>query len=83
MPNLEKYKAVQIFNMEENRNQEDHKFFGNFILWIEIIVKFETKNLVRPHYQCLKYIITVQFETFFLTLALKTGDTFVMALATP
>ena len=28
---LERYKAVQIFSVEEDSNQEDCNFFGNFI----------------------------------------------------
>ena len=31
MPNVEKYKVVQIFHVYEDRNREEHKFFGNFI----------------------------------------------------
>ena len=34
---LEKYKVVQIFPMSEDRNQEDYIFFGNFILYVEIL----------------------------------------------
>ena len=37
---LEKYKAVQVFLMYEDRNQQDCKFSGNFIPYIEIIMKF-------------------------------------------
>ena len=29
--NVEKYKAVQVFPMQEDRNQEDRKLFGDFI----------------------------------------------------
>ena len=28
---MEKYKAMHIFPMQEDRNQEDYKFSGNFI----------------------------------------------------
>ena len=41
MPDLEKYKVVQFFSVQEDRNEEDYKFFfRNFIPWIEIIVNF-------------------------------------------
>jgi hypothetical protein len=38
--NLEKYRAVQFSPVEEDRNQEDCKFFGNFIPYNENIVNF-------------------------------------------
>jgi hypothetical protein len=37
---LENYKAVQVFSVLEDRNQEDCSFFGYFIPQTEIIVKF-------------------------------------------
>lgn len=30
VPNLEKYKTMQFFSMEEDKNQEDRKFFINY-----------------------------------------------------
>jgi hypothetical protein len=36
--NLEKYKVAQNLPMWEDRNEEDCKYFGNFIPQIEIII---------------------------------------------
>ena len=35
---MEEYKEVQISLVKEDRNREDYKIIGNFILKIEIIV---------------------------------------------
>ena len=53
--NLEKYKTMQFFSMEEDKNQEDRKLLINFFL-IENIVNFLTEkvgtNILPMSYNC-------------------------------
>ena len=47
---MEEYKEVQISLVKEDRNREDYKIIGNFILKIEIIVTIWNKKLARTCY---------------------------------
>jgi hypothetical protein len=59
--------------VEEDRNQEDCKFFGNFIPYNENIVNFWSQKLAWTYYQCVQFAITAHSNCLFpLTLALKT-----------
>ena len=80
---LEKYKVVQIFPWRRDWNQEDHNFFfGNFILWIKMIMKFWSQKLARTYYQCLESIIPTHFKCLFLLILALETRTCVMALWT-
>ena len=39
-PDVKKYKVVQYFPIHKKRNQEDCKFLGKFIPYIEITMNF-------------------------------------------